>query len=436
MREKADSPLRIVVLIAGLAGLTTILFARALRLPLLADDYTFISHGQVPGWWHSRTTWNLGGIIFRPVPLIWIGAFNHTFGLHPLPYHLASEALLIGAGVVVAMIARRLGLGLGAYAAAAVFCLHASMATPVGWAAAVNSPLGTLLSLSAVYILLRHRVRTSGVVVACVLFTIALMTREVVAVTPAILFMTRYLVETDDSRQARIRRSAVVTSPLLVVLVVYAVIRRIAGFSPRTGAYAQRLSFHGLTNLRRLMEFATNVDRFGAPHDYAIFVATFWLALIVLCVLAACRGRRPQGLVGLLWALVGVLPVIFLAVHPMEFYYVDFALPGLAIAVGTLFDWAVDSLPDRAAIPFAALCLALFFALSAGTARKEMNAQLEAEVRQSEKIIAQVKRDYPNPPKGSTIVVRDSPGHYLTQGGTTFRVLYHDPTLKVQFVPG
>ncbi len=435
MVEKTESPLRLAVLIAALGTLTTIVFIPALRLPLLADDYNFILRGRVPGWWHSSATWDFGTTIFRPIPLIWIGTLDHTFGIHPLRYHIASTALLVGAGVVVAMIARRLGLGIGAYAAAGVYCLHASMAAPVGWAAAVNSPLATLLSLTAVYILLRPRIRPVGVVAACVLFAVALMTREVVAVAPAILLMTRYLVETAPDWRVRARRALFAAAPLVFVLIAYGAVRRLAGFSSSSGPYAQKLSSRGLTNLGRLMQIATDVDGFASARGYTAFVTLFWVVLIGLCILAAWRGHRPQGVIGILWAFVGVLPVVFLAVHAMDFYYVDYALPGIALAVGTLVQWAVDELPDRAGIALATVCLALFVAVSANTERKELDAKLRHETRHAQLIIGRVKRQYPSPPKGSTIIVREAPGNYLTANGNAFRVIYNDPTLNVLFVP-
>lgn len=436
MEGKGESPARVAVLVAALATLATLLFIPALKLPLFADDYVFISHGKVPGWWHSHATWNFGTDLFRPIPRIWIGAFNHMFGLHPVPFHIASLALLVGAGVVLALIARRLGLGIGAYAAAAVFCLHASMATPVGWAAAVNSPLASLLSLSAVFVLLRRRIRPVDVVVACVLFAMALMTREVVAVTPGILLLTRFMVETGQEWRPRIRRTIVASLPLWAVLIFYAVIRRLAGFSSSSGAYAQKLSTHGFTNLGRLMQYATDFDRFASPHGYDTFVDVFWVGLIGLCVLAAWRWHRPLGLIGLAWAGLGVLPVIFLATHAMSYYYVDFGLPGLAITAATLFQLAVDLLPDRAEVPVGVACLAALLVVSANTTQKELDKSTRAETRQSQIIINRLKRQYPNPPKGSTIVVHGtSYDYYLLGNGTALRVIYNDPTLKVVFVP-
>jgi hypothetical protein len=424
---------------SGLACLMAVVFASAARLPLLSDDYAYLDVVQHPGWWHSSSmTWDVGRTPFRPVLQIWFGVVNQFFGLHPLPFHIASALLVLIAGVMTGLVARRLGLRSGAYAAAALSCLHASMTTPIGWASAANSPLATALALGALYCMLRVHLRPVDVAASCALFVVALNTREVVVMAPAILVVTRYLVESGRPRLTRLKRSLYVSLPLWLVLVAYAVVRRLAGFDATTGNYAQRLSSRGLTNLGRLMQVATDLEPFGNARAYSVFVAGFWIALIGLCALAALRFQRSQGLVGLTWALLGVLPVIFLASHKMDPYYIDFALAGVAIAAGTVFEWIADSLTRRNRIVFAAGCLAALVAVSFYTARRQERAKLGLYARATAVLVDHVRRGNPHPTKGSTIAVGTDAEHldaavYLTANGRLFRVIYDDPLLGVVY---
>jgi hypothetical protein len=425
-----ESPVRIAIAVAVLGAVVGVVFARALRQPLLADDYSYLERVRTSGWWHARTVWGLKTSIFRPMLYMWFGVLNRLFGLHPLPFHIASGLLLVAAAVLVGLIARRLGLRSGAYAAAAVFCLHASMAIPIGWAAAANSPLATVVALSSILLLLRSGLRALDVVAACALFALALISREVVAVAPAILVITRFTIEVGEHWPARLKRAVLASSPLWIVVVAYSAARRAAGFSASKGAYAQRLSWHGLTNLGRLMEFSTDVAPLHHSTPYGAFVAVFWVAFVGVCALAALRFGRPQGLVGLAWALIGVLPVIFLAVQPMSSYYNDFALPGLALAAGTLFEWGVGALPARRAIAVAAVSLVAFAALGMHTANQEMNRTLSPWARVTHRLVAQAKCDNPHPANESAIVLREANRgfKFLSQHGNLYRVIFHEPT--------
>lgn len=434
------SRFRTAAAVAGLAGIATVIFQSAARLPLVADDYGYLGRVQRPGWWHSGAVWDPSRNPYRPILFVWFGMLDRLFGLHPLPFHIATGLLVVAAGVMTGLVARRLGLRSGAYAAAAFFCLHASMATPIAWTSAASSPLAAALALGALYCMLRPRPRPVDVVAACGLLLLALLTREVVAVTPVILVMTRYLIDAGGRWPARLKRALVTSLPLWLVLVAYAVARRLAGFVSSSGPYEQRLGAHGVRNLRRLMEIATDLEAFVDSRAYGALVVVFWFALIGLCALASLHSHRSTGLVGLGWAFLGVLPVMFLAVHPMAYYYIDFALPGLALAVGTVFEWIADAVSGRAAehgrIAVAATCLAFLAALSFSSARKEVDA-FPSWADRTALIIDQVKRDNPRPAPGSTIVVRtdDSGARFLTSNGALFCVIFHDPSLRVRYVP-
>ncbi len=131
------------------------------------------------------------------------------------------------------------------------------------------------------------------------------------------------------------------------------------------------------------------------------------------------------------------MPVTFLAAHNMSYYYIDFALPGLALAVGTVFEWIADALPDRGRVGFAAGCLILLVALSSYTARQELHVYLEVFADRTGQLIDQAKQDNPHPSKGSTMhraERRHDVHDTCSLDGDLYRVIFHDPSLKVTFV--
>jgi hypothetical protein len=300
----------------------------------------------------------------------------------------------------------------------------------------VNSALGNCFALGALALLLRRRTRFIDVAGAVVLFVVGLLSREVVIVVPAILLVARYQIDGSQRRLARLRHGLVCSVPLWLVAGVYLVIRLRAGTPPAGNPYAQRLSLHAFSNIGRLAQIATDTERFKSTTAYALFVIAGWLVLAVLCAIAAVRSGRWQGLFGLAWALVAVLPVIFLVNHTMDYYYIDLALPGLAIAVGTAFEWSISTLSSHGQGAIAFGLFGVLILVSLNTARVQERANLDRKVWRTSQFVRQVERENPNPPKGSILYVKYSnPADIdLTVNGHLFRVIYHDPTLIVRYV--
>ena len=366
----------------AIAVVAAIVFVSAARLPFISDDYSYLEAVRQPGWWHAESIWNPVGApftgLYRPLLYMWFGMLYHVFGLHPLPFHVATGLLVALAAVMTGLVAHRLGLRSGAVIAAAVYGLHATMVWPIGWTSAASSPLATALALGAVYLLLGSRIRVRTVVAASALFFLALMTREVVAVTPAALLIGAYVMDPGSSWTQRLRRSLLVSSPLWLVLAAYAITRHAAGFDSPAGAYEQRIGIHALTNLWRLMQYATE---FGQSTHLGSLVAVSWLTLAGLCVYAAVRFDLRVGLIGLAWALLGMLPVIFLVNHQMDHYYVDFALPGIALAVGTVFQAIAESVSKDVRAVAAALVVVGLAILGFSMGRQEQRPYLDRSAR-------------------------------------------------------
>ena len=115
----------------GVTALTAVVFERPMRTPFWFDDFGYLGATLTPGWWHSGWIWDLGGAVFRPIPIILVGIQREVFGFQPVPFHLVAFGFVVAQGWLVYLIARRLGTGeIAARAAAAV---SASGATSPIW---------------------------------------------------------------------------------------------------------------------------------------------------------------------------------------------------------------------------------------------------------------------------------------------------------------
>lgn len=420
-----------VVFVAALAVLQVCVFGPAFRLPFVFDDYNYLNRVQVSGWLGPSSAWDLRSQLFRPILYVFFGSLHAVFGLRPFVFHVAGAGLVLAAAGMTGLVAHRLGLRMGAIAAATVYALHSSMATPIGWASAANSPLAVALALGSVYLLLAKRVRVLGVVASCILFVLALMTREVVVVVPMMLLVALALSEAGGWR-TRARRALVGSAPLWGVLVVYVVARRIAGYElSTTGSYAQHLGTQAFSNLGRLLELVTDIAPARDGVHRPVPVTLLWLLLVGAAVLL--RRSRPQVGIGVVWFLLGTLPVIFLRDHPMSFYYVDLAMVGVALAVGAVFERIAVALTRRRRAAFAVGCLAIFVVVSHHTAQQQLEEKLYAFADITTGFVRSLERDNPRPRPGGSVVVwyRDSDPIFMTARGDLLRVRYHDPGLQV-----
>jgi hypothetical protein len=425
--------------VVGLCVVAAVVFSHAARIRLLTDDYGYLDHVQRSGWWHSGSTWDPGQELFRPLLLVWFAGLRAVFGLHPVPYHLATGALVVVAAVMVGLVARRLGLRTGAYAAGAFYGLHGAMSVPIAWTSAASSPMGVSFALGAIFVMLRTSLRWTGVVFACGLFLAGLMSREVVAVTPALLVIVRPLVEPEAlGWKRRLLHAPVVSIPLWAVLVAYALVRRAAGFTGPTGAYQHAAGWHAVGNLLDLGVFMANSWTF---HLGGLVATAFWLALVCLTAAAAVRSGMFQGVAGVVWALVATLPVVFLAVHKMDSYYVDLALVGAALAVGTCFEWLCSRLDRPARIGLGLVGVAALSVMTRQVARAEIEDDyLLGWASATSAIVHDVQAEHPDlSAEGELVVSYDGvPDHwdFLTHYGDLFRVISHDPDLVVTLVDG
>lgn len=404
----------------------------ALRRPFFDDDWGYLRVVEYPGWWHS-SIWDPGTGIYRPMLYVWFALLSAVGGIHPLVFHLATMAVVFLVGVLTWRVARAVGLARGAVLAGVVTLLAAGNAYPIAWTAAASSPLAVACALGAMLLLAGGRPGLLRMCGAGLLLLAGLLTREVVIVAPAVFVVLARVRPTGTFRDAW-RRSV----PLWVVSVGYLVLRAGSGVGNPPGPYHQQVSAHAFTNFTVLVMRAVDFSHYYAPLPVELVVA---VTAGLLAVFGWAIIRRHEVVVaGLVWFVLGTLPVVFLVNHAPDPYYVDFALPGLALAVGATGEILTRRLSTGMATAAGAVVLVVLAVAGFGASQSELATEFGPDITETAKLVAQVDARYPYPLTGGTTVfvysdqaARDR--ELVTARGSLFAVVRHDRFLGTEVLP-
>ena len=179
---------------------------------------------------------------------------------------------------------------------------------------------------------------------------------------------------------------------------------------------------------------------FGAPLQLQTLTSLGLFLLMGAALVWSIARRKYVMLAGLAWFGLGTLPVIFLVHHSMEPYYIDFALPGLALAIGAACELAAEGLSTKIAVAIGMALLVALGIVGHAISDVEFAHEYGADVSETDQLIAQVQRNYRAHPSGAeTIVVHStltrSEEQAVTSRGDLFRVVFHDSSLRVVIVP-
>ena len=435
---------------AAMTGLCGAVFAPSIRNPFFIDDFGYLNITLADQWWTSGLLRDLSAQVLRPVTVIAIGLQQELFGFDPLPYHVLALGLLAAEGVLLYLVARRLGVGaFGSRAAAAVLMLHTTNGWTLAWTASTSSLYAVVLGLGVVLLTSGARISTRQMVGATVLLALGLLSREISIVVPFLVMSVRWMLAEGDWR-ARARRSLREARPLLVLLGIFVAARALASWYAQSRPQQDRLipilnltSFSDTLpmvpdHVQSIAMLATSPVRsmigdagFTFPTVVVVVGFGIW-AIIIALVGHETRRGRTVALLGLVWFVIAVLPPIFLQPEITYGNYADMAIPGLALAVGAGIGSVVAGWPARARWAFAAAGIVVL-SLVAYHGGNTLFRPPPPPVARAVELQAWARLHYPDPPPGSTIVVDIAiPEDQLwTSNGDMFRVLYQDPTLRV-----
>jgi hypothetical protein len=211
----ASGPRGTAWVLALLAAFLFVSYWQALSLVFISDDYAILDKTQHASftqlWAPDRLLFNW----YRPVSReLHYWALQRAFGVHELPFHLASFALWLAGMTLFFTFARRLaGARAAALATAAVAAL-ASWAGPLFWVAGVQELWFFLFALLFLHAFARRRGAASALLLA-----LALLSKEPAGVLAPLAFLWALRVDRERPGRALAR-----VAPLLAITAAWAVL--------------------------------------------------------------------------------------------------------------------------------------------------------------------------------------------------------------------
>lgn len=340
----ASTSLGVTLVGAAVAVVSALLlYYPALSVGLLSDDFVLLSRAQQgvlaePSWEY-----------LRPLPLALWRLLATGVDASDIPWrlHALSIALHGVNAALVAALAARLGLGrLEAWIASALFLVFPGAVEPVVWASGIFD-LTVVLFMLAACVAVSATQGATQVIVAAVLTTTALASKEVGAVLPLLLATTAWVSSHSTLRQARV---AVAAS--FAIVGTYVLIRVIGGFA----AAPPLASFSGYV-VKEV--FSRPFGFLGLPFHSQLLATVPWLALAFAlwwpAVLAgsAIRWRTNASDARLvlalgLWVLVTIAPLgtmLFVSDDLQGSRYLYAGAAAWAVITVTVMRWLPNRLP-------------------------------------------------------------------------------------------
>ena len=264
------------------------------------------------------------------VPLVWLSFMLDTelFGPAPFGYHLVNVLLhAFNAGLLFWVLSRMTKSIWPAAAVAALFAVHPQRVEAVAWITARKDVLSGLFFFLALLAYLRHAEKPSAARMAAVaaLMLCGLMSKAILIVLPPILLLLdfwplRRAGDPLDRREWKTwGRLLLEKWPLILLAAVFVGI----GLTTHTTGRGGMAQYSAATRLGLVPpNYWAYVAKILWPHPLSIIyperdVAVPWVAVLALlglglatAVLFRMRRRHPAPLVGWLWFLVALLPVV------------------------------------------------------------------------------------------------------------------------------
>jgi protein O-mannosyl-transferase len=381
--------------LAGVLVLTFLTFSSTLTFGWVYDDAP-----QIPGnpdlRWHrlaylfTHHLWaSASGIaearFYRPLLSFWFLINKTLFGLDPHWLHFTTILAHVLATALAFFIARKtLADTGGALVAAAVFGLHPLQVESVAWISAVNDSLAAVFCFAS--LLASRKARSAGRravswwALSATFFLLALLTKEVSVVLPAIILVDTWSAPSATSEPGNPRRSlAVLVAAYGVVAIAWLwwrrhVLGRVAAVHSSIAwttelLTAPKILVFTLGRVVLPVRLSPHYDfKLAGPEHAAqtLMVVATLLALALLAYLAA--KTVPQLWVAYAWFLFPLLPSLNTRwMNEDDFVhdrYTYMSMLGIALIAGLAFDQLKRRWPQTKLVPIlaASLVLALGFA--------------------------------------------------------------------------
>ena len=368
----APRDLHFVYAVAALAIAAVVTHVRSFGAPFFADDWLFLDQVRFRSLAQVLASPDPIGNYFRPLGRqVWFWVMARLGGESPFVFHLANLLCLVGAVILLAVLARRLAGPLAGVVSAAFLALHYAADVPVLWVSGSQELLSLVLALAALVLYQRGQR-----IAAAAAYLGALLSKEVVVLLPLVAVA---LDAPGVGMRARVRRAwpLAVALAAWLALAAWAMARRGGAGAPLSlSAAGPVAAIVLLVRVALGLEWLVGALPFSHPTDPGpaalLAVGAAGLAVLSMAptrpvaeakpkraprreraaratpasapppaapVLATARLDPASGMrAGALWALAGALPVAVVA-QVWSAYYFLFAIAGTGLALGSLLAW-------------------------------------------------------------------------------------------------
>ena len=325
---------------------------------------------------------------YRPLLSLWFLINKSLFGLDPHWFHVTTVLAHVAAAGTAFLIARKvLRDPGGALCAAALFGLHPLQVEAVSWVSAVNDPLAAVLCFSSflAYRKANTDELTSGTrfwwIISAVSFFLALLTKEVSVVLPAIILVDLWTAQADfDATRPSARKIGAIAMGYGSITVLWLLLRTLVlGRTSTTGLLVGGISTLLSAPKLLLFNFRRVVVPLGLSPHYDLKPvespgAPFLIPLGILIILAGLAiwvaRRNPQLWVAYAWLIFPLLPTTNLGWMNQDDFahdrYMYMSMLGVALLAGFAYAKLGRNWPDKGIVPLA--CIALMVALGFASA--------------------------------------------------------------------
>jgi tetratricopeptide (TPR) repeat protein len=360
--------------LVAVLSLTAAAYIGTVRFGFVYDDEgQILGNAYIQFWRHVpryfiSQVWShifpqLGGNFYRPFFLLWLRVNDACFGLNPKGWHAAALGLHLIATLLVYFIFRKLTANPSLAAMGAlIFGLHPIHAEVVAWVSGATESLLAVFFLAGFLAYLKSRDGDSAIwmTVSCIFFALSVFSKETGIVLPTLVFGHAWIYGAPNSQAAesltrRMLRAVRVSLPYAPVALFY--------------LFARVLVLRGMGHPSNPSSWRTIV--FTMPSMMAFYLKkwflpirltefydmpywsgwNFWHVFLPALAVLACAAvlwlsRRWLGTrdlaFGALWVIVPLLPVMDVAVFPVDDTVHDryFYLPsvGASLIVALVID--------------------------------------------------------------------------------------------------
>jgi tetratricopeptide (TPR) repeat protein len=380
-----NDQVRIALICAVLAIAIIAVYAPTLRCDYVAyDDDVFVTDNSMVK--AGLTAASIGWAITTSYssywhPLTWLSyeLDNQLFGLNAGPEHVVNVALHLASTLLLFFVLLRMtGRTWRCAVVAAIFALHPQHVESVAWIAERKDVLSTFFAMLVLLLYVRYvSVPSLGRYLQMAFaFAAALLAKPMVVTLPFVLLLLdlwplgRFTWPPDGRKLWRLflEKTPLVGLSAIVSMVTYIVQKQngaMSDYMPISERLAKATVSYVLYLGKAIWPVNLAVFYPYRPYGAAAVLASALALAAITALVFACARRSPWLVVGWLWfigTLVPVIGIVQVGAQAIADRYTYFPMIGLAIAIVWTVAEAVKMRPvaQRAATAFAAVLLALF----------------------------------------------------------------------------